>query len=206
MKKILFSTMLLGGLFAASAQTASADVSTLEYGKIKKGEDGTRYFTITNKGDKPLQIIKATAGCGCTTPQAPTEPIAPGASAKVKVGYDTNRVGNFNKNVDLETNDPVNPKLTLFISGEVLPDPTAEAPSFNPATLPSSPAVSAATQQAQEKVTKVKDKVNNTKNKVKDKVLEVKDAGTNATNKLKGQTLPPPPVAPKVDAHAGHGH
>ena len=34
-------------------------------------------FTFTNVGKEPLIISNAKAGCGCTVPQWPKEPIAP---------------------------------------------------------------------------------------------------------------------------------
>lgn len=44
-------------------------------------------FTFTNDGDRPVTIKSAQTSCGCTKPQFPTKPIAPGATGKIAVGY-----------------------------------------------------------------------------------------------------------------------
>ena len=62
--------------------------------------------------------MSATGSCGCTVPDAPKEPIAPGAKAVIKVKYDTNRVGPFTKTVTVTSNASATPK-TLTIKGDV---------------------------------------------------------------------------------------
>ncbi|MGB0984595.1 MAG: DUF1573 domain-containing protein, partial [Saprospiraceae bacterium] len=52
----------------------------------------------------------------CTVPTYPKEPIAPGASAEIKVRYDTKRIGKINKSVTLQTNAGVK---ILKIAGNV---------------------------------------------------------------------------------------
>ncbi len=91
---------------------------TIDYGTIEQNADGQREFAFTNNGDKPLIIMSATGSCGCTVPDAPKEPIAPGAKAVIKVKYDTNRVGPFTKTVTVTSNASATPK-TLTIKGEV---------------------------------------------------------------------------------------
>ena len=76
-------------------------------------------FKFKNTGDKPLMITNAKGSCGCTVPQWPREPIAPGQSGEIKVSYDTKRVGNFAKSVTLTTNVPENPTVVLRIRGIV---------------------------------------------------------------------------------------
>ncbi|CAM3536975.1 DUF1573 domain-containing protein [Flavobacterium saliperosum] len=91
---------------------------TIDYGTIEQNADGHREFVLVNNGNKPLIIMSATGTCGCTVPEAPKEPIAPGAKAVIKVKYDTNRVGPFTKNVNVTSNASTTPK-TLTIKGEV---------------------------------------------------------------------------------------
>ena len=45
-------------------------------------------FIFTNTGKEPLIIEKAKGSCGCTVPEWPKEPIAPGESAIMKINYD----------------------------------------------------------------------------------------------------------------------
>lgn len=91
---------------------------TIDYGTIEQNADGHREFVLVNNGNKPLIIMSATGTCGCTVPEAPKEPIAPGAKAVIKVKYDTNRVGPFTKNVNVTSNASATPKM-LTIKGEV---------------------------------------------------------------------------------------
>lgn len=58
-----------------------------DFGNIDQNSENQYTFTFTNTGDKPLIIETATGSCGCTVPQFPREPIAPGASSEIKVVY-----------------------------------------------------------------------------------------------------------------------
>ena len=91
---------------------------TIDYGVIDQNADGQREFALTNNGNKPLIITNAQGSCGCTVPDAPKEPIAPGTKAVIKVKYDTNRVGSFTKTVTVTSNASTTPKV-LTIKGEV---------------------------------------------------------------------------------------
>jgi hypothetical protein len=59
--------------------------STLVLGIMQPGVPKTGTVTITNNGDTPIQIKKAIASCGCTTPVWPREPIGPGESAELEI-------------------------------------------------------------------------------------------------------------------------
>lgn len=102
------------------------EVTTIDYGTIEKGADPMRHFKFTNTGNEPLIIKSAKGSCGCTVPTYPQEPIMPGESANIDVRYDTQRVGNFNKQVTLTTNETESTH-TLTIKGEVKAPPTQES-------------------------------------------------------------------------------
>lgn len=142
MKKIfLLSVALLGITAFSTAQTATETTSvketvanengakiefkseTIDYGTIEHNADGKREFEFTNTGNEPLVITNAKGSCGCTVPTWPKEPIAPGASAVIKVKYATNRVGAFSKSVTLTTNAVNAATKVLHIKGRVKPDP-----------------------------------------------------------------------------------
>lgn len=74
------------------------------FGSINQGEPVTYEFKFTNTGNSNLIIKNAVAGCGCTTPVWPKEPIAPGKTAVIKVGYDAKAEGNFVKDIKVQTN------------------------------------------------------------------------------------------------------
>ncbi|MBQ9077491.1 MAG: DUF1573 domain-containing protein [Muribaculaceae bacterium] len=77
---------------------------------------------FVNTGDSPVVITDARATCGCTTPEYPESPVAPGDTATVTVSYNAlGRPGRFNKKVYLYTNTEKE-KYTLTISGVVIGD------------------------------------------------------------------------------------
>lgn len=100
------------------------DKEVHDYGTIDKGANGECEFTVTNTGNQPLIISNCKGSCGCTVPSCPKEPIAPGASAKIKVKYDTNRVGPINKSVTITSNATNEPKKLIRIKGDVKGDAT----------------------------------------------------------------------------------
>ncbi len=124
MKRIMLSlTLMLSVLFAVSANegpVATWNESSIDYGTITQGSDGTRVFEVTNTGNAPLIISNATGSCGCTVPSWPKEPILPGKTAELKVHYDTNRLGSFTKTVTVISNSPNNTDV-LQIKGNVVP-------------------------------------------------------------------------------------
>lgn len=58
-----------------------------DFGSIDQNSENQYTFNFTNTGDKPLIIETATGSCGCTVPEFPREPIAPGATSQIKVVY-----------------------------------------------------------------------------------------------------------------------
>ena len=130
MKNLLAGIALFGTFAFASAQTITFDKTTFDYGTIKPGSEGTRFFTVTNTGDKPLILSNVKASCGCTTPEWSQDPILPGKSAKIKVGYNTTLNGEFLKMIEVFSNDPANSRSVINIKGKV----DANAPEPKPLT------------------------------------------------------------------------
>lgn len=111
------------------------DSELVDYGTIEHNANGDREFKFTNTGKEPLIISNAVGSCGCTTPQWPKEPIAPGKSGVIKVHYATDRVGHFEKQVTLTSNADT-PSKVIRIQGTVKPDPT---PAPDGTTAPAPP-------------------------------------------------------------------
>jgi hypothetical protein len=88
----------------------------------EKGGKVTHEFKFTNTGDANLVIVDAKAECGCTTPEYPKNPIAPGKSGVIRVTYNPlGRPGGFHKTVTVKAN--TKPKNnTIKISGVVNPN------------------------------------------------------------------------------------
>ena len=124
MKKIvLLATAFIVSL-AVMAQAKTEDVIKLnvekhDFGKLKQGVPVTYSFEIKNISDKPVVVENSWASCGCTTPEKIVEPIAPGATAKLKVQYNSAAVAQFTKDVFIKIAGVEQPK-TVQITGEVL--------------------------------------------------------------------------------------
>ncbi len=58
-----------------------------DFGNIKQDSENPYVFAFTNTGTEPLIIENATGSCGCTVPEYPKHPIAPGATENIKVVY-----------------------------------------------------------------------------------------------------------------------
>jgi hypothetical protein len=64
-------------------------------------------FRFRNTGSKPLVITNVSAGCGCTIPETPKEPYAPGAEGVIKASFNSKgRKGENNKEVFVDANVP----------------------------------------------------------------------------------------------------
>ena len=73
-------------------------------------------------------VKSANGSCGCTVPTWPKDPIMPGETSEIKVRYDTNRVGDINKTVTVNTNIE-GKQIVLSVKGKVLAKPAdASAP------------------------------------------------------------------------------
>ncbi len=140
MKNSIFSLCLMFVAITASSKlfaqvTSGAQIEfnkeSHDYGTIKNGSDGTCTFEFKNVGNSPLIIQDAKGSCGCTVPDWPKEPIAPGAKGVITVKYDTKRAGVINKSVTVMSNATNEPTATLRIKGNVLPVPGGGAPVNN---------------------------------------------------------------------------
>ncbi|WP_306643111.1 DUF1573 domain-containing protein [Sanyastnella coralliicola] len=60
-----------------------------DFGVLDEGDRVEHVFQFTNTGDNPLILEKCKGSCGCTVPECPKEPIAPGASGEIKVAFNS---------------------------------------------------------------------------------------------------------------------
>lgn len=97
-----------------------------DFGKIPQGKPVTHKFYFTNIGKTPLILDNVQASCGCTTPVWSKEPVAPGATAKIDVGYNAASEGAFTKFITITYNGSQNKQV--IIKGEVWKTPVSSAP------------------------------------------------------------------------------
>ena len=75
-------------------------------GNIQKGQVAEISWRFKNTGSKPLFVANVHAQCGCTTPDPPKEPIAPGAEGVIKAKFNSeNFSGHVTKEVYVEANN-----------------------------------------------------------------------------------------------------
>lgn len=120
MKKLLLIAVLISAGFSMQAQ-AKIEFKTevIDYGEVKRGSDGIRVFEFTNTGQSPLVITEVNSTCGCTIPEKPEQPIAPGESGQIKVKYDTQIIGPIRKTITVYSNAEV-PAKSVKIKGRVV--------------------------------------------------------------------------------------
>ena len=136
MKKIPTLIVLLAAFFFAGAQstpstTPAEDILKLketehDFGKIPQGKQVYYNFEIVNTSKEPLKLDDVHASCGCTTPEWSHEPIAPGTTAVIKVGYNAASEGVFTKAITITYN--TNQTKQILIKGTVWKAPEGSAP------------------------------------------------------------------------------
>ena len=123
MKKLFLLAAAFVTGFTVMAQKADdvikVSADTYNFGKIKQGVPVTTFFTVTNKSDKPVVLESVVASCGCTTPEWSKEPVAPGATSQIKVGYNAAAVAPFTKDITIRMAGLQEAKI-IHITGEVL--------------------------------------------------------------------------------------
>ena len=104
MKSLTFILILFITSLSINAQEFKFEKEAINYGKVEKKSNGERVFTFTNIGNMPLIISRVQSTCGCTIPKKPEKPIMPGEKGEIKVSYDTNKPGRFNKQIIIFSN------------------------------------------------------------------------------------------------------
>lgn len=78
-----------------------------DFGTITQGDKVQHFFTFKNTGENDLIITRALGSCGCTVPEFPKEPIAPGKTGKMKVTFNSaGKSGQVQKTVTVYANVP----------------------------------------------------------------------------------------------------
>jgi hypothetical protein len=97
-----------------------------DFSQIPQGKPVYYNFEIVNTGSTPLKLDNVQASCGCTTPEWSQEAIAPGATSKIRVGYNAAAEGYFEKYITITYN--TNQTKQIKIKGTVWKAPEGSAP------------------------------------------------------------------------------
>ncbi|CAZ96991.1 MULTISPECIES: DUF1573 domain-containing protein [Zobellia] len=96
---------------AAQRDEASKQVPVMEFekaehdfGTIEQGTPQETIFTFKNTGNAPLIITSATSSCGCTVPNPPKDPIAPGEQGELVVKFNGSGQNQVTKTITVNAN------------------------------------------------------------------------------------------------------
>ena len=98
------------------------DNKSLQLGKvqIKKGHNIS--FTVQNKGKSPLQLKGLYSSCRCLKiAQGQNWELAPGGQQQIQVTFTPQKIGSFNYEAQLLSNDLLQPRIGFKLSGEAIP-------------------------------------------------------------------------------------
>ena len=91
--------------------------SVVDFGQFPMSEKKSHRFDLTNTGNSLLVVQDAVTSCSCTKVEYSKEPVRPGGTLEVKVIYEAEEAGHFNKTVTIYCNAETSP-LRLTIKGE----------------------------------------------------------------------------------------
>jgi hypothetical protein len=91
-----------------------------DFGDIAQGDRVNYAFKFTNTGTADLVIASAKGSCGCTVPDWPKRPIAPGETSEIKVEFNsTGKKGKQHKKVTIVANTQPSNNI-VAITGNVI--------------------------------------------------------------------------------------
>lgn len=120
MKKLFISAVLLTlASLGASAQKIEAVNKVVDCGQTVYMSPATAEFEIRNKGGRATRIVDVRTSCGCTDVEYPREEIPADGKFTVRVTYDAQTMGHYDKLVDIYTAGNEKP-LMLRMRGQVV--------------------------------------------------------------------------------------
>ena len=101
-----FLSFLIAAAIAgtAAAQRISFSQSTVNVGTTLWHRPVTATFKFKNRDREPLRVIDVDAGCGCLTPEWTRTDIEKGGEGTIKVTYDAQLLGRFDRIILVRTN------------------------------------------------------------------------------------------------------
>lgn len=131
--KYLASLLLVGFTFFAYAQESDEPLTgpkisfsekSFDFGEITQGEKVEHVFEFENIGTEALILSDVRTTCGCTAPEWPREPVAPGEKAKIKVVFNSaGKMGMQNKVITVMSNAVNNPARVKIVTNVMPANP-----------------------------------------------------------------------------------
>ena len=105
------------GTKSSATQTqVSVSQTVVDFGKFPMHEKKEHSFALINTGNNVLAVQDVITSCGCTKAEYSKEPVRPGGTLEVKVIYEADEPGRFNKSITVYCNAKESP-LQLTIRG-----------------------------------------------------------------------------------------
>lgn len=100
--------------------------TTYDFGTIKESDQPVVHeYEFVNTADEPVAVLSVSTECGCTHPEYPVKPLAPGEKGKIKVTFTpAGQGGEVNKDIKVRyrgAKAPASKRLTLRLRGTVAP-------------------------------------------------------------------------------------
>jgi hypothetical protein len=89
---------------AKAVPVMSFEKAEYDFGTIEQGTPQEAIFLFTNTGNAPLIITDAKSSCGCTVPNPPKDPIAPGETGELKVNFNGSGQNQVTKTITVTAN------------------------------------------------------------------------------------------------------
>jgi len=104
---------------ASSGPTIYFSEESWDFGEITPDELPTHIFIFKNIGDELLIIEGSKVSCeSCIDPIISAKELNPGEESELKITVNSlDMIGRFTKRIYVETNDPVNPRAVITVSG-----------------------------------------------------------------------------------------
>jgi hypothetical protein len=114
---------LAGRTSAAAPPAIAFESETCDLGSVVQGELPDCVFSFTNGGSDDLRVLQVEPSCGCTTALLSDPVLRAGARGAIRVVFDTDAfAGDVVKEVDVRSNDPARPSVTLKVKALVEPE------------------------------------------------------------------------------------
>ena len=114
------ATAATNALTAAAAPRVEVDESAFEFGTMQRGTKMSHEFTFRNVGTAPLTLSVLSTTCKCAIGNVSDEPVPPGGSVGVELEWKAlTSPGPFRQSAQIETNDPLQSRVSISVEGEV---------------------------------------------------------------------------------------
>lgn len=123
----ILSALLLAPALLVQAQAQDPvlkfDKTHHDFGRISPDKKVSAKYKVSNAGQAFLNITHINPSCGCTSTMLGKWSLAPGESSELEAAFDPkgNR-GIVRKSIQVTSNDPKNPVVTLTLEADVVQD------------------------------------------------------------------------------------